>query len=287
MRHFILPLLIAAAPATAADFSISGGPPPSGGGLGTCTSYFASGTAPLAAAGNCSGSGLGNGSGNSRADFANLGARAAAAQFNAGFTVPSIWESGAAFQDSITFTATDPFATHVAVSMDLGLDGNIVDFGPGGSALDLTAEVRLGSPSNHSLAALSPNGSTPVRLEGFTLVDGSLNAYGLSDAIVRTPVYMLPVNQPLFFSLRLVSRVGALGSNGLVDFGSTFAAANPTRVFNLAPGVTADAGTWLVGNQLAPGVPEPAGWALLITGFGLVGAMQRRQARVSNARASA
>ncbi len=282
--RFAAPLAIglALAPASAAEFSISGGPPASGGGLGSCTSYDASGNAPLVDAGGCSGSGLGNSAGGSRADFAELGARAAATQFNAGVSIPSIWESGGSFQDSVTFTAADPLVTHVLVSMDLGLDGVIADVGLGGSALDMTAEVRLGSLSNHSLAGLHPNGSTPVDLQGFTLVGGTLNALGTSDATLRTPTYSLPVNQPLFFSLRLAARVGALGSNGLVDFGSTFGAANPGRVFNLAPGATANAGAWLVNNQLVDpnavgGVPEPASWALLVAGFGLIGGSLRRQ----------
>ena len=37
----------------------------------------------------------------------------------------------------------------------------------------------------------------------------------------------------------------------------------------------------------AGGVPEPAGWAMLITGFGLVGAMQRRSGRRTGRRSAA
>lgn len=285
MRHLLLIALVASAtPALAADFSISGGPPGSGGGLGTCTAYGQSGTAPIAGVGACTGNGLGNSGGASRADFVSLGAVAAADQYSAGFSVPSIWESGASFQDGITFTSADPTATHVAVSMDVGIDGQlrgtILNPAAGGvAALDMTAEVRLGSLSNYSLAGLHPGGSIPVDLLGFTVVGGSFNVAGSVNAVLRTPTYMLPVNQPLFFSMRLASRVGALGASGSVDFLNTFKANNSSRVFNLGPGVTANAGTWLINNQLpgTGGVPEPASWAMLLMGFGLTGAVMRRR----------
>ena len=55
-------------------------------------------------------------------------------------------------------------------------------------------------------------------------------------------------------------------------------------VFNLPDGVTVNAGDYLVNNRYfdplatGGGVPEPASWALMITGFGLMGvALHRRR----------
>jgi PEP-CTERM motif len=44
--------------------------------------------------------------------------------------------------------------------------------------------------------------------------------------------------------------------------------------------VTLDGSTILASAQGPGGVPEPASWALMIAGFGLVGAAMRRRAAV-------
>jgi hypothetical protein len=66
--------------------------------------------------------------------------------------------------------------------------------------------------------------------------------------------------------------------DGSVDFGFDIATVDPT--FTVDP---AFASRWSiagipVGASLPPGVPEPATWALLISGFGLAGARLRRRA---------
>ena len=281
---FALALVPALTPALAADFRVTGGTR-GGAAFGTCTTYAISDSAPVAGIGGCSGSGTANSAGASRAGFAELGAKAEAAHFDPFFTVPSIWGSDAQFSDPITFTSTNPIATHVLVSMDLGLDGEIFfgTFSPGGqTSVNMTAEVFLGSSSNRSRITLGPNFSVPIDIENFTLVDGGLNPFGTTDAVLRTASWSVPVGQPLFFRMQMESRVGVTAASGLVNFGQTFRAANANRVFNLAPGVTANAGQWLVNNRLNdPGsvgaIPEPATWAMMIAGFGLVGGMMRRR----------
>src|SRR5687768_2865590 len=133
-------LALSAAPAAAADFSILGGPPASGGGLGTCTSYSKSGSGPLIGSGACTGDGLGNSSGGSRADFGGVGARATASQFVPSFTVPSIWQSRASFTDSVIFTGA-PGAEFADVRVNLQLDGEIT----GDGALDMVGRFGLSS----------------------------------------------------------------------------------------------------------------------------------------------
>ena len=50
-----------------------------------------------------------------------------------------------------------------------------------------------------------------------------------------------------------------------------------------SPGGVSYSETWVVRGAATPGVPEPAIWGMLITGFGLVGAAVRRRATVVSA----
>ena len=64
------------------------------------------------------------------------------------------------------------------------------------------------------------------------------------------------------------------------DFSGSFKFPTGVDVFSVAPGVTVNAGTYLVNNRfidpLAPaGVPEPGEWALMMCGFLLVGGSLR------------
>lgn len=64
------------------------------------------------------------------------------------------------------------------------------------------------------------------------------------------------------------------GMNSFVDLGNTARiglALPPGALFSSASGV------FLTESTPAPGVPEPAAWAMMIFGFGLIGAMQRRR----------
>lgn len=276
----------AASSAQAADFSVLGGPPASGGGLGECSSYSRSGNAPVSGSGSCTGSGLGTSSGSSSARYGKVGAEAEAYQFNPSQSIPSIWESRASFQDFITFTSDDPTATFTDIAVFMALDGLIAEIGTGQS-LDLLGELRVGSLSNYSFVRLAPNGTNTVSMQNMSVAEGTLSASGLSEATLRSSTYRVALNQPLYFSMTLASRVGAIGGGGgQVDFGSTFGFAFDNAVFDLAPGVTANAGTWLVDNRnvtVAQAVPEPATWAMMLSGFGLIGGMARRRSAMPRA----
>ena len=84
------------------------------------------------------------------------------------------------------------------------------------------------------------------------------------------------------FSLRLnkfyTFRLHANGHTVIAN-SSFYAFADPTVTFN--PAFTAPADAQISFSPgFAPGVPEPASWALLLAGFGLVGGMARRDRQI-------
>ena len=67
-------------------------------------------------------------------------------------------------------------------------------------------------------------------------------------------------------------------------FSNSFGFATTGPVFNLPPGYTANAGDYLVNNRfvrLNGAIPEPSTWAMLIIGFGVIGASLRITRRSS------
>ena len=273
-RRASIALLMVGAPASAAEFSISGGPPASGGALGTCQTYSLFGTTPQAGSGSCTGDALGNSAGSSRADFGGVGAKATASQYVPSFSVPSIWGSGASFTDTVVFSSATPGVDFADVRVNLSLDGGII----GGGALDLDGRIELGFTAFQF--RLSPRGSFPVQLGGLTVVSGTVVPLGLTDALLRTPSIRVPVNSPVGLILRLSARSGQIGNTGTVEFGSTFELPFGRDAFVLPEGVTANAGDWLRNNRRVGGpsaVPEPASWAMMIAGFGLAGTAARRR----------
>lgn len=121
--------------------------------------------------------------------------------------------------------------------------------------------------------------------EGFNdfFTDGVLG--DPAGARLTTPTVRVNFDTPIALSLHLQAGVFSRGvfSSALSDFGGSFKFASGD-VFNLPDGVTVNAGDYLVNNRfidpLAPpsgAVPEPAAWALMITGFGLAGATLRRR----------
>jgi hypothetical protein len=104
-----------------------------------------------------------------------------------------------------------------------------------------------------------------------------------------SPTVTVFLNSPVLFSMHLETRAAASGpfSSASAEFSNaSFKLPTGRDAFNLADGVSVNAGDWLVDNRfidpLATGaVPEPAAWALMITGFGAAGAMLRRRRAIA------
>jgi hypothetical protein len=85
-----------------------------------------------------------------------------------------------------------------------------------------------------------------------------------------------------FFSLDV--SVDSNGSSALSDFSHTFGFPTNGDVFLLPPGVTVNAGTYLVDNRFVnpdavAAVPEPQAWAAMIFGLVFVGSVAARRRR--------
>jgi hypothetical protein len=107
------------------------------------------------------------------------------------------------------------------------------------------------------------------------------------DLMLISPVMFLPVNTNIIFGLSLQVGVLSDSPNGsaVTDFSHTFGFEVGQTPFILAPGVTANAGDYIVNNVVVapnasgPGVPEPSAWAMMLLGFGGLGAALRRRRR--------
>ncbi|OYU14796.1 MAG: hypothetical protein CFE37_09330, partial [Alphaproteobacteria bacterium PA4] len=99
-------------------------------------------------------------------------------------------------------------------------------------------------------------------LSGFFSLTGSANA---AANLANDPAYLA---------------MARLYLDPTIGLNNAFATTNNVSniVVQLSPGVMNASGPVM---PLAPGVPEPANWALLIAGFGLTGAMQRRRRSVA------
>ena len=69
----------------------------------------------------------------------------------------------------------------------------------------------------------------------------------------------------------------SMGGDGFADFGNT-----SYVTFNLPSGVFINSASGVfLNNQISSAVPEPATWAMMIVGFGLVGGVMRRRHSIS------
>jgi hypothetical protein len=126
---------------------------------------------------------------------------------------------------------------------------------------------------------------------GFSIFRNDFNALGVigpaTDAVLTTTPIRVPLNTPVTFGLILSTFAGA-GSFAQAgsDFGGSFKFASGDA-FDLPDGVTVNAGSWLVDNRFIDplaAVPEPASWALMMLGFGLLGAGLRARAPLASNR---
>lgn len=274
---------MASPPASAASFSVSGQPPASGGGQGTCTSGSLTSAAPTTFAGGCSGSGIGISNGSAFATFGHIGARSYAETY-AAITLGAIWESTAGFTDQLIFSSDVEGALFADVALNIALSGLLQ--GRDGT-IHLSHAVGPGNASVEGFARIhdrsfrfSDGTYSPTNLGEFALVSG---AFGdVTSGLLRTPTVRVPLNVPVAFEFGIFTRAGVHGAGGsaLSDFDNSLEVPIGSDAFVLGSGVTVNSGSWLVNNRrIVDAIPEPATWAMMIGGFGLVGGAMRRRAR--------
>ncbi len=118
------------------------------------------------------------------------------------------------------------------------------------------------------------NSPDNVDLTNYTVFKDWNSGGGYYNTVVSSVLALQPGASRLGFDLRLLVD-SWVQPNTVADFGNT------TRFgFGALPGglsFTSASGVFLTGDPTVAGVPEPASWALLIAGFGLVGAKMRKR----------
>lgn len=238
-----------------------------------------SGTSTVHASASCSRADVGTASGVAVAATGHIGAAAVADSHN-GDSLSAKIGAEAIYEDFLTFTSADPFATTTSVSVNLLLDGVLEAGGNFGSGDFRLALFFAGHDFDERFVFNSFGVGDTLR--GFTIESGQIGP--VTHAALGTSTFVIPLNSPLHFELLLDTGAAASGpgGHGAASFGAHSAkfAATP---FDLPEGVTVNAGDYIVNNRfldpLAPvgSVPEPAAWALMIAGYGLAGAVMRRR----------
>jgi hypothetical protein len=208
--------------------------------------------------------------------------------FNGNYTGSANTNSTAVLSDTLHFTvagAND--STVTAIGVIFTLDGRMYQ---GGTSLDGTSSGEIsgglnfgGSDARFDLVnygfgygASSTGGLTkvnyldtyPIEYPGLwtTNTDHTVNTFTESYNIVGA-------SADIAFGLNAL----LLCANGMIcDYGNTakFALSLPTGT-----SFTSDSGVFLTGGAPVGGVPEPASWAMMLVGFGGLGAVLRRQRR--------
>jgi hypothetical protein len=143
-----------------------------------------------------------------------------------------------------------------------------------GSVLTNTGVTLVGSATGE----LGPATLTSLTVSPFTATDGA--AYSFTSAIGNFTGTLSDVLSAGPVSNRVLSAY-ALGTFTPAGSFSSFAAGPASLTFsftqNNANGAISGGFTMSTPPVPAPGVPEPAAWAMLIAGFGLTGAAMRRR----------
>ena len=120
----------------------------------------------------------------------------------------------------------------------------------------------------------------------FTAVGSS--GLGINDLILTSGEVVVPLNTDIRYNLALTAFASSVSANGVAmsDFSHTFGfKVGQPAPFILQDGVTANSGDFIVNNVVVDpnaavgDVPEPSSWALMLLGFGGLGAVLRRTHR--------
>jgi hypothetical protein len=270
--------LAAALPAHAqssfsASTGASGGGPCAGDGV-------RQGTSPVTSATLCSG-GAGVAASDAVSSFGHVGVSADTASTS---SLPASSFASARFTDNLFFTDPDPTVHTADVSVNLLIEGALLAAGGfnSGSDAEISGYAQIGASLFLFDVFRSSDGSVTTTNPFFT----TAGVLGGPSASLTSPFAPVSLTAPTTFVLEFDARSesGGPSASARADFANTFRLATDGDAFNLPDGVTVNAGNWLVDNRFidslaAPaGVPEPASWALMIAGFGLMGATLRRRA---------
>jgi hypothetical protein len=166
------------------------------------------------------------------------------------FVAANNWNSGTVIATGST--TQNPFYAEAIYTAPLLLTG------PSGSAVRVRMKAfgqiaSMGSGDANVLFRVL-NGSTEI-FRGFRDVNSETTTR--TSSVNFSTSFILPANTPYSYVLNAWSRSGRFGAS---DPASAYAFLDPEISFSPVSGV-----------------PEPGAWALLIAGFGLVGATQRRR----------
>lgn len=185
------------------------------------------------------------------------------------------------FQDFLTFTSSNPGDTTANVSVNLLLDGILAAGGNVAGARVETTVILNGAA--FSLRYNLDQAGVLTGSNDFIVDSGVLGP--MTDLAMHTPFVTVLLNSPTLFRLDLQTSAGASGPNShalSAFFDNSFKLPSGGPAFQLPDGVTVNARDYLVNNRFidplaTAGVPEPASWAMMISGFGLAGALLRRR----------
>ena len=170
-----------------------------------------------------------------------------------------------------------PFDTTVQINSN-----NTASFTQTGSAgaasVKFTSNEKLLAPSNGAARVESQDGIlnslTFELLDGFTFGTAVFNMNSASQAATKVTITYFDPALAAF-----ADQTFDLANNGQNFMGITGTAGETfTKIsLNFTSGGVADLRQLRFGNIAAPAVPEPATWAMMVIGFGVIGSAMRRR----------
>lgn len=268
--------VFAAMPAHAAEFLVQIGSPVGGASCGGADTGIS--TSPVSRDVTCSTGTPGLLDARAAALFGHVGGSSGASVGGGYFGSSFGINTTSQFSDFVTFTSTDPNVTSALIAANLAFSGTMNATSFAFTNVGLFYHLDGGS-SFHFFAASQDGVNNPH----FNIVQGSVSST-VSNALLQTAMFSVPMNVPMRMTLRLDTGAGVGGSgspeSARTEFSNSFEVPLGMDAFVLPAGVTANAGDWLVNNRRVGGlgaIPEPSTWAMLILGFGVVGASLRRR----------